>query len=49
MTVAGVASTGAEALRLVAEQRPDVALVDIGLGAESGLELAGRLDGVRPS
>jgi DNA-binding NarL/FixJ family response regulator len=47
MTVVGVASTGAEALRLVEEQRPDVALVDIGLGAESGLELAGRLDGVR--
>ncbi len=43
ITVAGVASTSAEALRLVEEQRPDVVLVDIGLGAESGFDLARRL------
>jgi CheY-like chemotaxis protein len=38
--VAGVASTGAEALQRVAELRPDVALIDIDLGAESGFEVA---------
>jgi DNA-binding NarL/FixJ family response regulator len=34
------ASTGAEALRRAAELRPDVVLVDIMLGAESGFDLA---------
>jgi DNA-binding NarL/FixJ family response regulator len=43
LTVAGVASTGAEALRQVATLRPDVALVDISLGPESGVDLARRL------
>jgi DNA-binding NarL/FixJ family response regulator len=43
ITVAGVASNGTEALRRVEELRPDVVLVDIDLGEESGLELAGRL------
>jgi CheY-like chemotaxis protein len=43
ITVVGVASTGAEALRIVDELRPDVTLVDIDLGAESGFELAERL------
>jgi DNA-binding NarL/FixJ family response regulator len=38
--VVGVASNSAEARSLVAELRPDVVLVDIALGAESGLELA---------
>jgi CheY-like chemotaxis protein len=42
ITVVGVASTGAEALRRTAEFRPDVMLVDIDLGGESGFELAGR-------
>jgi DNA-binding NarL/FixJ family response regulator len=41
--VVGVASTIAEALRLVDEVRPDVTLVDIDLGAESGFDLASRL------
>jgi DNA-binding NarL/FixJ family response regulator len=41
--VVGVASTIAEALRLVDEVRPDVALIDIDLGAESGFDLASRL------
>jgi CheY-like chemotaxis protein len=36
----GTATTSAEALRQVAEQRPDVVLVDINLGEESGFELA---------
>jgi CheY-like chemotaxis protein len=43
MTVLGAAATMAEALRLTAELRPDVLLVDIDLGAESGLELTRRL------
>jgi DNA-binding NarL/FixJ family response regulator len=43
MTVVGVASTGAEALQRARELRPDVMLVDIDLGGESGLELARRL------
>jgi CheY-like chemotaxis protein len=43
MSVAGVASSTAEALR-EAEQRPvDVVLVDIALADESGFELARRL------
>jgi len=33
-------ATSAEALRQVAEQRPDVVLVDINLGEENGFELA---------
>jgi DNA-binding NarL/FixJ family response regulator len=40
ITVAGVASSGAEALERARELRPDVALVDIDLGAESGFDLA---------
>ena len=45
ITVVGVASTGAEAIRRVEELRPDVTLLDIDLGGESGLELARRLHG----
>jgi DNA-binding NarL/FixJ family response regulator len=41
--VIGTASTGAEALALVARLRPDVTLVDIDLGGESGLQLAALL------
>ena len=40
LDVVGTAATSAEALRQVAEQRPDVVLVDINLGEESGFELA---------
>lgn len=40
ITVAGVASTSAEARRLARELRPDGILVDIDLGDESGLDLA---------
>jgi CheY-like chemotaxis protein len=43
LCVVGIASTGEEALRQAAELRPDVILVDIMLGAESGFELARRL------
>jgi DNA-binding NarL/FixJ family response regulator len=45
MTVVGVASTGADALRYADELQPDVALVDIVLGEESGLNLAELLAG----
>jgi DNA-binding NarL/FixJ family response regulator len=38
--VAGVASTGADALRGARDLRPDVVLVDLALGAESGLDVA---------
>jgi CheY-like chemotaxis protein len=44
VTVVGVASTSAEALQRAQELRPDVTLVDVDLGGESGLELARRLD-----
>jgi DNA-binding NarL/FixJ family response regulator len=40
VTVVGVASNSAEALRQVRTLRPDVILVDIGLGDESGFDLA---------
>jgi CheY-like chemotaxis protein len=43
MEVVGVASTGAEAVRRAAELHPDVTLVDIDLGADSGFEVARRL------
>jgi len=45
VTVAGVASDTAGALRLTRELRPDVVLVDIMLGRESGIDLARRLAG----
>jgi DNA-binding NarL/FixJ family response regulator len=38
MVVVGDASTKAQALGLAEKRRPDVTLVDIYLGAESGLE-----------
>jgi CheY-like chemotaxis protein len=40
MTVLGVASSTAEALRQARALRPDVILVDVGLGAENGFDLA---------
>jgi DNA-binding NarL/FixJ family response regulator len=43
LTVAGVASTSAEALREAETLRPDVVLVDVSLGEESGFDLARRL------
>src|SRR5438270_14084372 len=41
--VVGVASTGAEAVERATELRPDVALLDIDLGGESGFDVAWRL------
>jgi DNA-binding NarL/FixJ family response regulator len=43
MTVAGVALNGAEALRDARALRPDVVLLDISLGDESGFDVARRL------
>ena len=43
LTVVGVASTSEEALRETEALRPDVVLVDVALGEESGFELARRL------
>ena len=43
LTVAGIASNTADALRLADALRPDVVLVDIALGGESGFDLARRL------
>ena len=42
--VVGGAGSAAEGLRQIAELRPEVALIDIDLGDESGLELARQLD-----
>ena len=43
MSVVAMASTSAEAIRQARELQPDVTLVDIDLGNESGLDLAFRL------
>jgi DNA-binding NarL/FixJ family response regulator len=45
LSVVGVASSGSEALSRAEESRPDVVLVDISLGKESGFEVARRLVG----
>jgi DNA-binding NarL/FixJ family response regulator len=43
LSVVGVAGSVAEAIRRVDECRPDVVLVDLALGTESGFDLARRL------
>jgi DNA-binding NarL/FixJ family response regulator len=43
LTITGVASTSADALRKAELLLPDVVLVDVSLGDESGIELARRL------
>jgi CheY-like chemotaxis protein len=43
IAVVGVASTSSEALQRVHEVQPDVALIDIDLGEESGLDVARQL------
>jgi DNA-binding NarL/FixJ family response regulator len=40
MSVVGTASTRGSALAIAASDHPDVALVDVDLGAESGLDVA---------
>jgi two-component system, NarL family, nitrate/nitrite response regulator NarL len=43
LRIVGVASTGREALREAETLRPDVVLLDISLGDESGFNVARRL------
>jgi two-component system nitrate/nitrite response regulator NarL len=43
--VVGMAVTAAQALQRTAELRPDIVLVDISLGGESGFDVARRLAG----
>jgi two-component system, NarL family, nitrate/nitrite response regulator NarL len=43
VTVAGLASSGDEAVKLAAELGPDIVLVDVELGEEDGIEVARRL------
>ena len=52
IAVVGVAANSADALQRAGELRPDLTLLDIDLGGESGLELARRLhrqDGPSPA
>jgi two-component system nitrate/nitrite response regulator NarL len=48
-TVVGQAASGDEARRLARELRPDVALVDVELGDEDGIETARRLTADDPA
>jgi CheY-like chemotaxis protein len=43
LQVVGIASTSAEAVRCTTDLRPDVTLVDVHLGGESGLAVTRRL------
>ncbi|HEX7994591.1 MAG TPA: response regulator, partial [Streptosporangiaceae bacterium] len=43
IAVVGGVSTAAQACRLCREQRPDVALIDIDLGEETGFQVARQL------
>jgi DNA-binding NarL/FixJ family response regulator len=43
VTVVGFATSSAEAVRSVQQLRPEVALVDVDLGTDSGFDLARRL------
>jgi two-component system, NarL family, nitrate/nitrite response regulator NarL len=49
VSVVGTARSGSEAVRLAEELRPDVALVDIDLGGESGLDVARDLAALVPA
>jgi CheY-like chemotaxis protein len=46
LVVVGLATTGAEALRLAKEHDPDVILVDVDLGGESGFDVVERLSAI---
>ena len=46
VTVVGVAATSEQAVNLTLALRPDVALVDVDLGAESGFDVARVLTGL---
>ena len=48
LQIVGVASSATQALELVNDHHPDVALVDVELQGESGFDLARQLVGARP-
>jgi DNA-binding NarL/FixJ family response regulator len=48
MDVVGQADSGSQAMRQLAALRPDVVLVDIDLGGESGFDLARRISEAAP-
>jgi two-component system, NarL family, nitrate/nitrite response regulator NarL len=48
MDVLGLAAGGDEAVRLARDLRPDLVLIDIGLGEESGFDVARRLCRAQP-
>ncbi|CAG7641067.1 response regulator transcription factor [Rhodococcus opacus] len=48
VVIVGQTTTGAAALRLVAEQRPDIVLCDVRLGKESGLDLCRQITTQHP-
>jgi two-component system, NarL family, nitrate/nitrite response regulator NarL len=49
MEIVGVATNGAEALELAAALSPDLALVDVELGEEDGVALAGEFHSRSPA
>jgi two-component system, NarL family, nitrate/nitrite response regulator NarL len=49
LEVVGAVSSGAEAVSLATELRPEVALVDVQLGDEDGFEVTRRLAAAAPS
>jgi DNA-binding NarL/FixJ family response regulator len=49
LEIVGTARTGSEAIRLAEELRPELVLVDIDLGEESGFDLAKALADLRPA
>jgi CheY-like chemotaxis protein len=46
VNVVGVAANSAEAIERAADLQPDVVLIDVHLGQESGLQLASRMAGL---
>lgn len=49
VTIVGTTTSGREAVRLAEKLRPDVALVDVDLGGESGLVVARELAALVPA
>jgi DNA-binding NarL/FixJ family response regulator len=47
--VTGVAGSAAEATRIVVERAPDVALIDLGLGQDEGLEVIRAIGALQPA
>ncbi len=49
ISIVGVAANSTEAIERLADLRPDVCLIDVHLGEESGLDLARRISAVDPA